>query len=72
MNARPEVSRSEHHALTITGGPYGPLGGTHVFPRSDGLWSYPIPLYRDDFSSRPIGTASSGIVIFEEAVDGGL
>ena len=27
----------EHHALTIAGGPYGPLGGTHVFPRSDGL-----------------------------------
>ena len=27
----------EHHALTIAGGPYGPLGGTHVFPRSNSV-----------------------------------
>jgi hypothetical protein len=37
MSACAEVSRSEHHALTIAGGPYGPLGRTHVFPRPDGL-----------------------------------
>ena len=28
---------NDHYAFTIAGGPYGPLGGTHVFPRSSGL-----------------------------------
>jgi hypothetical protein len=26
--------QAEHHAFRIAGGPYGPIGGTHVFPRS--------------------------------------
>jgi hypothetical protein len=26
--------QADHHAFRIVGGPYGPIGGTHVFPRS--------------------------------------
>jgi hypothetical protein len=38
MNARvAPQSRGDYHAFTIVGGPYGPLGGTHVFPRSIAL-----------------------------------
>jgi hypothetical protein len=29
--------QADHHALRIAGGPYGPIGGTHVFPRSSGV-----------------------------------
>jgi hypothetical protein len=29
--------KADHHAFRIAGGPYGPIGGTHVFPRSFGV-----------------------------------
>ena len=29
--------KADYHAFTIAGGPYGPIGGTHVFPRSSGV-----------------------------------
>ena len=30
-----EHGRQAHHAFTISGGPFGPIPGTHVFPRSE-------------------------------------
>ena len=36
---RDPEEKADYHAFTIAGGPYGPIGGTHVFPRSSGVGS---------------------------------
>jgi hypothetical protein len=32
-----DQERADHHAFTISGGPFGHIAGTHVFPRSAAL-----------------------------------